>query len=140
MVKKDLTMRIPENAIAVMVANAERDYPRETCGVLVGKHHDTVLRAIPIPNQAEQSTRYVFDPLVFRDVEREADREGLRVIGIYHSHPDHPAVPSETDRALAWPDYFYVILAVERGRVVEIRAWRIPERKATPEPVTLVTS
>ena len=139
MVKEELTIRIPADVMAVMVENAERDYPRETCGVLVGKQREAILRAIPIPNRAEKSTRYVFDPLVFRDVEREADVRGLSVIGIYHSHPDHPAVPSETDRALAWPDYFYVILAVARGRVTDIRVWRFPERNAAPEPVGLVT-
>ena len=135
-----VTIRIPAVVIDVMVENAERDYPRETCGVLVGKHEGAVLRAIPIPNRAEKSTRYEFDPLIFRDVERDADAQGLRVIGIYHSHPDHPAMPSETDRALAWPDYLYVILAVKRGKVTDIRVWRFPERSALPEPVALVTA
>jgi proteasome lid subunit RPN8/RPN11 len=59
---------------------------------------------------------------------KQAREDGLEVVGIFHSHPDHPAVPSECDRRLAWPQYLYVILSVERGQVVDVRHWVLKDR------------
>lgn len=130
-------LRIPQEIIGYMVQDAEGNYPREACGVLIGNGAGWVTAARSIPNIAPLNTRYTFDPLVFRDVEHEADASGLEIIAIYHSHPDHPAYPSETDRAHAWPDYVYLILSVTRGKVNDIKAWHIPERGGSPIPVSI---
>jgi proteasome lid subunit RPN8/RPN11 len=58
---------------------------------------------------------------------RDARDRGMDIIGIYHSHPDHPASPSECDRQLAWPQYSYVILSIERGEVRELYSWQLDD-------------
>jgi len=67
--------------------------------------------------------RYVLDPAAFLAADRDARSEDLEVVGFWHSHPDSPAVPSETDRQAAWPGYAYVIVSVRRGRPREVRLW-----------------
>ena len=58
-------------------------------------------------------------------VEEDARTRGLDVLGVWHTHPDHPAHPSETDRAAAWEGWSYVIASVERGEVADVRSWRL---------------
>ena len=62
--------------------------------------------------------------------EREAEERGLELVGIYHSHPDAPAVPSEYDREHAWPNSAYVIVSVEDGRAGGLRAWLLTEDRS----------
>lgn len=85
--------------------------------------------------------RYWIDPADLLRVQRQAREQGLEIIGIYHSHPDHRAVPSECDRALAWPVYSYVIVSVVPGEVVEFKSWRLDEQNQfQPEPVKMIES
>ena len=69
--------------------------------------------------------RYWIDPADLLRVQKSARDQGLAIIGIYHSHPDHPAVPSECDRRLAWPVYSYLIASVGGGQVVDGQSWRL---------------
>lgn len=68
---------------------------------------------------------------------KRARLAGLEIVGFYHTHPDHPAVPSPFDREAAWPEYSYVIFSVRQGAVVETRSWRVPdfETPFAEEPV-----
>ena len=63
----------------------------------------------------ERRRRYVIEPLEYARVERQADEENLSVLGFYHSHPDHPAVPSEYDREHGFPFFHYIVLSVGAG-------------------------
>ncbi len=120
----------------IRAAGAET-YPHECCGALLG--HDAtdekpreVLDAFPLVNRREDSPRNRFS-VSPRDViaaEREAAARGLEVIGWYHSHPDHPARPSEYDREHAWPWYSYIIVSVEKGRTTVMKSWRLREDRA----------
>jgi proteasome lid subunit RPN8/RPN11 len=114
--------------LKVMIDHAEADYPRECCGLILGVG-DRVEAIEPMVNvwvgEAGHSVRdrYAIDPAEMLGVMKRSRDQGLEIIGIYHSHPDHPAVPSECDRAAAWPQYRYVILSVERGKVVDLGVW-----------------
>ncbi len=73
----------------------------------------------------ERGRRYLIGPDDVVALERQAARDGLRVVGYYHSHPDAPAIPSDYDREHAWPWYIYLIVSVRDGRATEARAWRL---------------
>lgn len=109
----------------------EAAYPREGCGVLLGRTEDgrrVVEEVRPAENRWEgRDDRYLVDPETLRRaVDEEADG-GPRVLGFYHSHPDAEPVPSATDRDLAWPWYLYLIVPVRDGRALGGRAWELAE-------------
>ncbi|MGF1520276.1 MAG: M67 family metallopeptidase [Nodosilinea sp.] len=85
--------------------------------------------------------RYYIDPADLLRVQKSARDRGLEIIGIYHSHPNHPAVPSECDRALAWPVYSYVIVSVVQGQVVDLKSWQLDDQhQFQSEPVKMIGS
>ena len=108
-------------------------YPNECCGILVGRDvseggvkRRIIDRLEPGKNvfeADEQYHRFSIDPLAQLKAERAAEKEGKVVLGFYHSHPDHPARPSEYDRTHAWPFYSYVIVAIEKGRPADMTSW-----------------
>jgi proteasome lid subunit RPN8/RPN11 len=116
---------------------ARAGYPEEICGVLVGRANGatprSIVRVVPVGNarEDERTRRYLISAEMLREIESAANRDGLDVIGFYHSHPDHPAVPSTFDREHSWPWYTYVIVSVERGDVTAARAWRLAEDRST---------
>jgi proteasome lid subunit RPN8/RPN11 len=88
-----------------------------------------------------QRDRYWIDPTVMLGVQKQARQQQLEIIGIFHSHPDHPAVPSECDRALAWPVYSYIILSVVAGQIADCQSWRLnQQQRFQPEPVKILRS
>jgi len=116
-------------------------YPHECCGALLGRDssiaqgHDAegkaakreVLRLYPLVNRRDDSPRNRFEvtPRDVMDAEKAAGAQGLEIVGWYHSHPDHPARPSEYDRDHAWPWYSYVIVSVMNGTPQEMTSWRL---------------
>lgn len=76
-----------------------------------------------------KADRFWIDPQDLLRVQRQARDRNLVVVGIYHSHPDQVAVPSECDRTIAWSDYSYLILAVRQGQTVEVRSWTLDEQR-----------
>jgi len=128
--------------------HAERTYPEECCGFLLGQARDgatRVERVAPAANERQDSrhNRFVMSPETVLAAHKEARTAGLSVVGYYHSHPDHPAEPSEFDREHAWPGLSYLIVSVREGEVDRARSWRLrddrerfdEERLATvPEP------
>ncbi len=121
-----LRQRIEEEGVSA--------YPNECCGILVGRDvtdasgaaRRVVDRLEPGRNvfaAEEQYHRFSIDPRAQLKAEKAADAEGKLVLGYYHSHPDHPARPSEYDREHAWPFYSYLIVAVEKGRPAAMTSW-----------------
>lgn len=108
-------------------------YPEECCGVLIGRSLDggttLVERLLSVDNERGDSrhNRYVIAPETVLAAQREARAAGLEIVGYYHSHPDHPSRPSDFDREHAWPGLSYLIVAVERGKVVDARSWRLAD-------------
>lgn len=124
------TVTIDASVLAAIALAANEAYPNEGCGALLGElvaGGAHVSRTLPIPN-SEAGTprvRFAVAPRDYLAVEREADRLGARLLGFWHSHPDHPALPSGTDRAYAWEGLLTVIVSVRNGESAEIGAFEI---------------
>ena len=122
-----------------MIADAEKTYPHETCGLLVGNPDGGEVsvreahRAENL-NRERARDRYDLNPKDYLRIERDARTRGMEVVGFYHSHPDHPAAPSVFDRDHAHPGYAYVIWSVEKGRVVRGTFWDLPDYGHEFEP------
>jgi len=119
-------MRVTAQALDDVRAWACAGYPNEMCGLLVGRSLE-VVRAVPARNRAGERARerYELDPLDHLAAECAAQEQGLEIVGVWHSHPDHPARPSEADRLAAWEGWSYWIVAVSAAGAGEIRAWRL---------------
>jgi proteasome lid subunit RPN8/RPN11 len=122
-------------------AHGAETYPDECCGALLGRDGISsdaaeegaalpsreVLALFPLVNRRDDSPRNRFSLTAddVRDAEKAAREKGLDVVGWYHSHPDHPARPSEYDREHAWPWYSYIIVSVASGKPAEMTSWRL---------------
>ncbi len=113
-------------------------YPHECCGAMLGLDASIkgqagrareVLELLPLANRRDDSPRNRFEvtPRDVLDADKFAQHKGLEIVGWYHSHPDHPARPSEYDREHAWPWYSYVIVSVEEGVPADMQSWRLKE-------------
>lgn len=116
-------------------------YPHECCGALLGRDASSdarqaspreILEMFPLVNRREDSPRNRFSvaPLDVIEADKAAEALGLDVVGWYHSHPDHPAKPSEYDREHAWPWYSYIIVSVRAGVEQEMTSWRLNDDRA----------
>ncbi len=156
-----MTLRIPHGAVESIRQHGREAYPNECCGILVGKvkakaddDGKEVMEAAKVSNlrtdpekadrllprdSAELETernRFLIDPKEQMGIEKDARERGLEVLGYYHSHPDHPARPSDYDRDHGWPWYSYVILNVSQGKPGEMTSWVLKEDRTgfDPEP------
>lgn len=114
-------------------------FPHECCGALLGRDpawdekpaesSREVLELFPLINRRDDSprNRFAVTPEDVRDAEKAARLRGLDVVGWYHSHPDHPARPSQFDREHAWPWYSYIIVSVMSGTPAEMTSWRLDD-------------
>ena len=114
-----------------MLAHARAGYPFEVCGVFLGRSGQParVETAVPVVNRETEAprVRYVIAPEDLIRIQREARDRGLEILGYYHSHPDHPARPSETDRRVAAEGLsdgvYHVVVGVEKGERAVPTAW-----------------
>jgi len=131
---------LPPGVRAELESLAGAGYPDETCGLLLGRAEGprsfvTAQHAARNLNRERARDRFELDPVDYLAAENAAAAAGIAVLGVWHSHPDHPARPSETDRELAWPGWSYLILAVGTGGVTELRSWRLEGRDFCEEEV-----
>jgi proteasome lid subunit RPN8/RPN11 len=156
-----MALRLSQPQNRVIRGHGARDYPNECCGVLLGWVNGTdklVREVVPLANlrhdleraqallpvddvaRESERNRFLIDPQDQLKVEKDARQRGLEVLGYYHSHPDHPARPSNYDREHAWPWYSYVILAVEKGEAKALTSWVLAEDRSgfAVEPVELL--
>jgi proteasome lid subunit RPN8/RPN11 len=114
-----------------MLKDAVQAFPDECCGFLFGKEDEAGNRsisAIQVVNNAKEGDkrrRFVIAPLDYIKAEQYADDQQLTLLGVYHSHPNHPAIPSEHDRVAAQPFFSYIIISVLAGKIGPIRSWRL---------------
>lgn len=116
------------NDLETIKAFAKKAYPNECCGLLAGRDTDgkkevTEVHALTNLNTERSNDRYEVDPAEYMKIDRETSKRGLNIVGIYHSHPDHPSRPSEFDAGRAWEGYSYLIVAVANGQEFEIKSW-----------------
>jgi proteasome lid subunit RPN8/RPN11 len=138
----DVMLRFSADVLIQVHKHGERAYPDEGAGFLLGMDGDarTVQALVPLSNAREDAARrnrYLIAPEEYLKAEREADRLGLSLIGVFHSHPDHPNRPSEFDREWAQPFFSYVITSVQSGKAIESRSWRLVEDRSqfVEEPI-----
>ncbi len=151
-------LKIERSHLDSIRAHGAREYPAECCGIMLGTaagDAKLVAEIVPLPNlrhdparaqellpldepgRETERNRFLIDPLEQLKVEKGARARGLDVVGYYHSHPDHPARPSEYDRAHAWPWYSYVIVSVERGEPKDLTSWVLAEDRSRFDPEAL---
>jgi proteasome lid subunit RPN8/RPN11 len=131
---------LPAPVRAQLESWVEAGYPYETCGVLVGiqgKAQSYITRAVQTRNINSERAhdRYELSPDDFLAADAAAKADGLEIVGIWHSHPDHPARPSETDRVQAWHGWSYLIVSVLQGCAAELRSWRLVNEAFEEESV-----
>jgi proteasome lid subunit RPN8/RPN11 len=137
------SLEISRRLLEEIHAHGEQAYPEEGAGFLLGttSGRRRVTAVLPLPNAREaeaRRNRYLIAPQEVLKAELEADRLGLTLLGVFHSHPDHPNLPSEFDRAWGQPFFSYLITSVEGGRAVASRCWRLAEDRSafSEEPIT----
>jgi S-sulfo-L-cysteine synthase (O-acetyl-L-serine-dependent) len=121
------TLEVPESVLIEIRRHGERVYADECCGALIGPRPGVVAEAFALSNttDGERRRRFLVGPRQYQDAEARAGAAGRELLGFYHSHPDHPAVPSAFDLEHAWPNLSYLILSVRSGRAAEARSWRL---------------
>lgn len=131
-----MTLQVSRTLLDQIRRHGEASYPDEGAGLLYGEAHADDRRATalrPLANthpEGERRRRYRIDPTDMMAAEDEAEALGLDVVGVFHSHPDHPAEASETDREWALPWFSYLITSVRFGRAAETRSWRLVDDRS----------
>ena len=112
----------------------EADYPHECCGGLLGTFDGemkTVTDVIALDNHwddipgEDKTRRFRITPEDYKMLEKKATSDGVMLLGFYHSHPDHPAIPSKTDLKFAWPFFSYPIVSIKQGVFDTIRSYEL---------------
>ncbi|HEY84733.1 MAG TPA: M67 family metallopeptidase [Chloroflexi bacterium] len=125
-------MKITDAHLKTIYAHAKETYPRECFGFILG-HFDDGGQARQIISgtnlNTERDDRFEMDPHDFIRVERDAEDAELEIIGFYHSHPNWPPIPSQTDIDFAWEGMFYLIVSLHKGRPFNTNIWQLTEDK-----------
>ena len=131
-----MSLEITNELLDGIHRHGERAYPEEGAGFLLGGgagRAPQVKAILPLDNSGEDGARhnrYLLTPQDFLRGEQEAARQGLDVLGVFHSHPDHPNQPSEFDREWAMPWFSYIITSVQAGKAAGSRSWRLEEDRS----------
>lgn len=151
-----MVLKLTQQQQQQLYRHAENTYPEECCGILLGRFQPegetTVVEVWETENAWERESklfesvcpeatdgslskrnRFTIDPAVLLKAQKYARTENLNIVGIYHSHPDHPCDPSTFDRAIAWETYSYLILSVQQGKVVDCRSWTLNQQQELQE-------
>ncbi|MDB9314261.1 M67 family metallopeptidase [Spirulina sp. CS-785/01] len=151
-----MTLQFPTPHLETLRTHAATTYPQECCGILLGKNqhileirptengwsadYETLLATatgLTMENRGKQDS-FIISPQDLLNAQKDARERELQIIGFYHSHPDHPATPSEFDRAIAWPDYSYLIITVPQGQPGELRSWQLDSQgQFQPQPIQI---
>ena len=158
-----MVLRLGNEHLWDIRAHAESTYPDECCGLLLGKiaqDSKTLVEVIATENvwSAEavenfsrieaasdlsytQRSHYAIAPEIMLKAQKSARDRQLNIIGIYHSHPDHPAIPSEFDTVYAWYNYSYIIVSVQQGKASDLKSWSVDnDHQFQPEEIITVKS
>ena len=135
-------MKISAELREQMRALGEKAYPNEGCGILLGGFGDEIevveVREGTNLREDRARDRYILDPKDILQAEKDARERGIEVVGFWHTHPDHPAQPSQYDADHAWPEYVYVIMAIHSGSQVDVNAFVLRQEDPPefgPEPI-----
>jgi proteasome lid subunit RPN8/RPN11 len=123
-------MKISDAQLKEIYAHARETYPYECCGFLIGRFEEggLVRQVRRAANQnSERTDRFVISGEEFAQAQFAADEADLEIIGVYHSHPDWPAIPSQTDMDSAWEEIYYLIASIHDGMPLNTNVWRLAD-------------
>lgn len=126
---------VPNHLLEQMNAHVENAYPEEGAGFLIGERGE-VREILALSNSREDGARhnrFLFTAEDYLQAELKAEALGLDLIGVFHSHPDCPNIPSEYDREWAQPYFSYIITRVDNGKAVNSRSWKLLEDRSAYE-------
>ncbi|MCJ7824571.1 MAG: M67 family metallopeptidase, partial [Anaerolineales bacterium] len=138
-----MKLHLPSNLLQRIEQHGEHSYPDEGAGVLLGHTHQDSVKiedVIALENNFEadqRRRRYQIDARAMMQVEIAADDRQLEIVGIFHSHPDHPARPSDYDLEHSLPWFAYIITSIEAGRAGSSRAWRLLDDRSQFEEIQI---
>lgn len=123
-----MALKIGHGDVKHIHDHAKETYPEECSGVMVGMDTGDMKVVVDIwraenTHEDERSRRFLIDPKEYIAFEKRADEKDMDILGVYHSHPDHPAEPSEYDRDHAWPGWSYIIASVSGEEIKDMRSW-----------------
>ena len=129
---------IEPKALEEMYTDAQQTFPDECCGFFFGKEEGeerkvTEILVVNNSKEGDKRRRFVIAPKDYINAERHAEVNDLQLLGIYHSHPNHPAIPSEHDRVAAQPYFSYIIISVMDREIAAIRSWQLNEESQFEE-------
>ena len=125
-------MNVTEDVVDSIESHAVLSYPEECCGFLFGTENPSeiqIIRAESVSNEraGRRTHRYLMTPNQFLKAEKQAEKWDCQLLGGYHSHPDHPAIPSQYDLGHALPGFVYLILSVYEGYLETWRWWMLAD-------------
>ena len=131
-------MKISKPLLEKIRAHGKRTYPEECCGILLGRMNGgekIIGDIVEIENtlDVERKRRYLIPPEIYQRAEKDARQRGMEIVGFYHSHPDHPAVPSQFDLENAWGWFSYLITRIESGEPKETTSWVLRDDRSAFE-------
>ncbi len=137
------TLRLPAALRHELSELVESSYPFEACGLLLGRVGDTRIDTVRIRparnlNRDRPEDRYLLDPRDFLAADKAAQAQGLEIVGIWHSHPNNPAQPSQTDLEGAWEGYSYLIISTTADGAEDagaFRSWRLVGNRFVEETI-----
>jgi proteasome lid subunit RPN8/RPN11 len=126
-----MALRLDKQVDALIRAHGEETFPNECCGALLGRD-GAVSETLALANMTDEGprTRFRVTPNDYRAAEKRASEMGVELLGFYHSHPDHPARPSQYDLDHAWPFFAFVIVSVREGVSGDMTSWRLREDRS----------
>jgi proteasome lid subunit RPN8/RPN11 len=132
--KKELMEEMKDHAV--------RTYPMECCGFVFGtettdERQVSEIQSVINSKQGDQRRRFEIDPMDYLKAERYALAHDITLLGIYHSHPDHPAIPSEHDLKQAVPFFSYLILSTGKEKVNKVTSWQLEDQKFEEEEIVI---
>jgi proteasome lid subunit RPN8/RPN11 len=154
-------LKLHPHHLQAIRTHAESIYPEECCGLLLGQLAEddkNVVEVMATENSwnaeaveafqeiegsaklgSDKRDRYAIAPQEMLTAQKLGRDRQLDIIGIYHSHPDHPAIPSEFDRACAWSVYSYIIVSIQQGKACDLRNWSLDDaHQFQPEEMIIV--
>jgi proteasome lid subunit RPN8/RPN11 len=137
-----LPLKIGAGDVRNIYDHVREAYPEECAGALVGMDTGEMKIVVDVwrtenTHEGERERRFLIEPLQIKEFEERAAERDMELLGFYHSHPDHPAEPSEYDREHAWPYYSYVIASVGSDEVKDMRSWLLKDDRSgyNEEPI-----
>lgn len=127
-----MTIIIDAGARKEMINDAFNSFPDECCGFFYGREEEDSRRITDIlivdnAKEGDKKRRFEISALDYIKAEQFADGQHLQLLGVYHSHPNYPAIPSEQDRIAAQPYFSYLIISLTEDKFNDIRSWRLNE-------------